>query len=110
MIYRVAVIGSVVVLAFSVFVNAHGALLSSTICWNLKGSGLSSVDKDAARVWSWSNPQFDYGIRAIASEGLQVAITRCPLEPQFLDSCPWPLDRVFAGQWANTAVVSKFES
>jgi hypothetical protein len=76
--YRVAVIGSVVLLALSTLVNAQGALLSSTICWNLKGSGLASVDNDPARVWSWSNPQFVYGIRAIGSEGLQAAITRCP--------------------------------
>jgi hypothetical protein len=76
--YRVCVVGAVVVLAFSVFVNAQGALLSSTICWNLKAHGIASVDKDPARVWSWSNPQVVYGVRAIASEGLQAAITRCP--------------------------------
>jgi hypothetical protein len=76
--YRFAVIGSVVVLAFSVFVNAQGALLSSTICWNLRGAGVASVDKDPARVWSWSSPQFVYGVRAIGSEGLRAAVTRCP--------------------------------
>ena len=77
-LYRVGVIGSVVVLVFSVFVNAQGALLSSTICWNLKAPGVASVDKDPARAWSWSNPQFVYGVRAIGSEGLRAAITRCP--------------------------------
>jgi hypothetical protein len=77
-IYRVGVIGLVVVLVFSVFVNAQGALLSSTICWNLKAPGVASVDEDPARAWSWSNPQFVYGVRAIGSEGLRAAITRCP--------------------------------
>jgi hypothetical protein len=77
-IYRVGVIGLVVVLVFSVFVNAQGALLSSTICWNLKAPGVESVDKDPARAWSWSNPQFVYGVRAIGSEGLRAAITQCP--------------------------------
>lgn len=76
--YRVAVIGTVVALAFSVFVNAQGAVLSSTICWNLKAPGAASVDKDPARAWSWGNPQFVYGVRAIGSEGLHAAITRCP--------------------------------
>jgi hypothetical protein len=76
--YRVAVVASVVVLAFSVLVNAQGGLLRSSICWNLRGSGSASVDKDPARVWSWGNPQFVYALRAIGSEGLQAAITRCP--------------------------------
>jgi hypothetical protein len=78
LVYRACVIASVVVLTFSVFVNAQGGLLSSTICWNLKGPGLASVDKDPARAWSWSNPQVVYGFRAIASEGFRAAITRCP--------------------------------
>jgi hypothetical protein len=78
LVYRVCVIAAVVVLAFSVFVNAQGGLLSSTICWNLRAPGLASVDNDPARAWSWSNPQVVYGYRAIASEGLRGAITRCP--------------------------------
>ena len=76
--YRVAVIASVIALAFSVVVNAQGGLLRSSICWNLRGSGSASVDKDPARAWSWGNPQFVYALRAIGSEGLQGAITRCP--------------------------------
>lgn len=77
-LYRVGVVATVVVLVCSVFVNAQGALLSSTICWNLKAPGVASVDEDPARAWSWSNPQFVYGVRAIGSEGLRAAITRCP--------------------------------
>jgi hypothetical protein len=75
--YRIAVIGAVVLLACSVLVNAQGGLLRSTICWNLKTQSVASVDSDPARVWSWSNPQFVYGLHAIRSEGLH-AINRCP--------------------------------
>jgi hypothetical protein len=78
LIYRVAVVVSVVLLAFSVLVNAQGGLLRSSICWNLKAPTVASVDNDPARVWSWSNPQFVYGLQAIRSEGLDAAITRCP--------------------------------
>jgi hypothetical protein len=78
LLYRVGVIASVLVLAFSVLVNAQGGLLRSSICWNLKAPTVASVDNDPARVWSWSNPQFVYGLQAIRSEGLDAAITRCP--------------------------------
>jgi hypothetical protein len=78
LMYRVGVIGSVVVLAFSVLVNAQGALLRSSICWNLRAPNVASVDNDPARVWSWSDPQFVYGLQAIGSEGLSAAITSCP--------------------------------
>ena len=78
LIYRVGVIGSVAALGFSVLVNAQGGLLISSICWNLKAPTFASVDKDPARVWSWGNPQFVYGLQSIGSEGLHAAITRCP--------------------------------
>jgi hypothetical protein len=78
LLYRVAVIGSVVALAFSVLVNAQGGLLRSSICWNLKTATVASVDDDPARVWSWSSPQVVFGLQAIRSEGLSAAITRCP--------------------------------
>jgi hypothetical protein len=77
-IYRVAVVVSVMLLGFSVLVNAQGGLLRSSICWNLRAPTVASVDKDPARVWSWSNPQFVYGLQAIRSDGLRAAITRCP--------------------------------
>jgi hypothetical protein len=77
-IYRVAIICSVVALAFSVLVNAQGGLLRSSICWNLKTPTVASVDTDPGRVWSWSNPQFVFGVQAIRSEGLRGAIASCP--------------------------------
>lgn len=78
LVYRIVVICSVVALAFSVLVNAQGALLRSSICWNLKTPTSASVDNDPARVWSWNDPQFVYGLEAIQSEGLHAAITSCP--------------------------------
>jgi hypothetical protein len=78
LMYRVGVVASVVVLAVSVLANAQGGLLRSSTCWNLKGPSFASVDKDPARTWSWTDPQVAYGLRAIGSEGLEAAITRCP--------------------------------
>ncbi len=75
--YRVAVVGSVALLACSVLVNAQGGLLRSTICWNLKTPTVASVDDDPGRVWSWSDPQVVYGLQAVRTEGLH-AIDRCP--------------------------------
>jgi hypothetical protein len=76
--YRVAVASSVILLACSILINAQGGLLRSTVCWNLKGPGMQSVDDDPGRAWSWSNAQFVYGLQAVRSEGLQAAISRCP--------------------------------
>lgn len=78
LIYRIAVICSVVALGFSVLVNAQGGVLRSSICWNLKTATVASVDNDPARVWSWSNPQVVFGLQAIRSEDLYAALTRCP--------------------------------
>jgi hypothetical protein len=77
-VYRIAVMCSVVALVFSVLVNAQGGVLRSSICWNLKSPTFASVDNDPARAWSWSDPQFVFGLQAIRSEGLSRAITSCP--------------------------------
>jgi hypothetical protein len=76
--YRIAVVGSVVLLTCSVLVNAQGAVLRSSICWNLKGHDVESVDQNPARVWSWNDPQVVYAFQAIQTEGLDAALTRCP--------------------------------
>jgi hypothetical protein len=76
--YRIGAIGSVVILAFSVLVNAQGGVLSSSICWNLSAHDVKSVDSDPARAWSWSDPQFVFGLGAIQTAGLHRAITGCP--------------------------------
>jgi len=76
--YRLAVLGTVVLVACSVLVNAQGAVLRSSICWNLKAAAVKSVDNDPNRVWSWSDPQPVYALQAIRTEGLDAALDRCP--------------------------------
>ena len=76
--YRIAVLGSVVLLACSVLVNAQGGVMRSSICWNLEAHDVASVDQSPARVWSWSDPQVVYAFGAIRTEGLDAALTRCP--------------------------------
>lgn len=78
LVYKIAVVGSVVALTFSVLVNAQGGLLRSSVCWNLATPTGASVDNDPARVWSPDDPQFVFGLEAIRTEGLSAAITRCP--------------------------------
>ena len=77
-IYHIAVLGSVVLLACSVLVNAQGGVMRSSICWNLKAHDVASVDQNPARVWSWNDPQVVYAFGAIRTEGLDAALTRCP--------------------------------
>jgi hypothetical protein len=76
--YRIVVGGAVLLLACSVLINAQGAVLRSSICWNLKAHGVESVDQNPARVWSWNDPQVVYAFGAIQTEGLDAALTRCP--------------------------------
>jgi hypothetical protein len=76
--YRIAVTGAVVLLAWSVLINAQGGVMRSSICWNLKAHDVESVDQNPARVWSWNDPQVVYAFQAIQSEGLDAALTRCP--------------------------------
>lgn len=71
-------LGSVVLLACSVLVNAQGGVLRSSICWNLEDHDVASVDQDPGRVWSWNDPQVVYALQAIRTEGLDAALTRCP--------------------------------
>ena len=76
--YRIAVLGSVVLLACSVLVNAQGGVMRSSICWNLKAHDVASVDQDPARVWSWNDPQVVYAFEAMRTRGFDAALTRCP--------------------------------
>jgi len=76
--YRIAVMDTVVLLARRVLVNAQGAVLRSSICWNLKAPDVESVDQNPARVWSWNDPQVVYALQAIRTEGLGAAVARCP--------------------------------
>jgi hypothetical protein len=77
-IARVALVATVVVCTWSLFVSAQGGLLRATDCWNAGGSR-TNVDADPARVWSWSDPQFVAGVRAVSSRGVHEALLgACP--------------------------------
>lgn len=75
--YRWAVGVTVVLVLCSVVVNAQGGLVRASTCWNGKPHTSKSVDNDPSRVWSWSDPQFDYGLRALGSIGAR-AVMHCP--------------------------------
>jgi hypothetical protein len=76
-LYRVSAVSVAFLLVASVVFNAEGGLLRSSTCWTGTTGTAQSVNTRPARVWSWSDAQFDFGLRAIGTEGLH-AITRCP--------------------------------
>jgi hypothetical protein len=51
-----------VAILWSFAVHAQGAVLRSSWCWNNEPT---DVDKNPAKVWSWSDPQFARGIRTL---------------------------------------------
>ena len=64
----------VLLIAWSVFVNASGALSRAGVCWN---SDPVSVDVQPARVWDLSDPQFLRPARALLSgESLHDVVLR----------------------------------
>jgi hypothetical protein len=75
--YRISAVIVAVLLLASVVFNAEGGLLRSSTCWTGTTGTAQSVNTRPARVWSWSDAQFDYGLRAIGTEGVH-AISRCP--------------------------------
>jgi len=70
---RVRVLAGLVTIcvAWSVFVNASGAVFRATNCWNLQPV---NVDLEPSRIWSWSDPQFLAGPRAVLRDGLVGAV------------------------------------
>lgn len=77
---RLVVAGLVVLLAWSVFVNASGALSRAGVCWN---SDPVSVDVEPQRVWDLSDPQFLRPTRAVfTGESLHdVVLAHCKANP-----------------------------
>ncbi|HWG74427.1 MAG TPA: hypothetical protein VG184_10280 [Acidimicrobiales bacterium] len=77
---------SIVALLWSFGVNAQGAILRSSWCWN---SEPTNVDTHPAKLWQWSDPQFARGIRTLiwgpnrSSELIRdgVDLIGCPTEP-----------------------------
>jgi hypothetical protein len=57
--YRLQLAVGVVLLAFSVFINARGATAYETSFWNDQPV---NIDRDAIRVWDWRYPQFLAGL------------------------------------------------
>ncbi|MGH9115243.1 MAG: hypothetical protein ACRDWW_05375 [Acidimicrobiales bacterium] len=75
-----------VALCWSFLVNAQGAILRSAWCWNNEPT---DVDAHPSKVWSWSDAQFDRGIRRLiwgpdrSSELIRDGVDEigCPSEP-----------------------------
>jgi hypothetical protein len=53
--HRLVAIGVTAIVAWGLVVNAHGALLRSTFCWNATPV---FIDDDPYRVWDLDDPQF----------------------------------------------------
>lgn len=78
--YRAGSVVTAALVLFSVVVNAQGGLLRASTCWNGTPNTPLSVDNKPSRAWSWADPQFDYGLRALGTNGLR-AVLHCPKSP-----------------------------
>jgi hypothetical protein len=73
---KMAVAGAGLAVISSVAVNAEGAYLRSSTCWNAEPV---SVDLRPSRVWDVHDPQVLAGFRSIAKSGLRTAMVgSCP--------------------------------
>ena len=64
-------------LAWGLVVNAQGAVLRSTTCWNAVPV---NIDHKPSRVWDWSDPQFLTGVRTLVDHGPRTALLGdCPV-------------------------------
>jgi hypothetical protein len=69
---RQLVVGGVAcLLAWSIAVNAFAATMRATNCWNVQPV---NVDQEPGRIWSWSDPQFLSGPRAVLDDGIVNAV------------------------------------
>ncbi|MGI9033792.1 MAG: hypothetical protein ACR2HY_08990 [Acidimicrobiales bacterium] len=60
-----------VAVVMSVAVNAEGAYLRSSTCWNARPV---NIDRKPSRVWDLRDPQILAGYRAVARDGLRTAM------------------------------------
>jgi len=68
--------GAALAIAVSIALNAEGAYLRSSTCWNAQPV---SIDLRPARVWDLHDPQALAGYRAIVTDGLRDAMLgACP--------------------------------
>ena len=73
---RTAVFALALAVGWGAIVNAEGALLRSTTCWNTTPV---DVDKKPRRVWDWNDPQFLSGFNRLVSDGPRAAVLgACP--------------------------------
>jgi hypothetical protein len=61
---RGVVLASTAIVLASVFINAQGALVRSTFCWNATPIFIEDAPE---RVWDWKDPQMFRGIRRLTS-------------------------------------------
>jgi hypothetical protein len=65
---------AIVLLAWSVLVNAQGGAMRSTLCWN----GEPNIDANTSRLWDFERSQMLSGLQAVADDGVVDAfLTRC---------------------------------
>lgn len=68
---KVAVGATGLAVLWSVAVNAEGAYLRSSTCWNAEPV---TIDLRPGRVWDWHDPQVLSGYRAVGREGVRAAM------------------------------------
>ena len=68
---KVAAAAAALAIAVSVAINAQGAYLRSSTCWNARPV---NIDLQPDRVWDLGDPQVLAGYRAVATEGLRDAM------------------------------------
>ena len=69
---------TVATLVWSVLVNAQGAYLKASNCWNVVPV---DINADPHRVWSWSDPQLVSGWRAFAESPSAAVSGKCDRLP-----------------------------
>ncbi len=73
---RIGAVGAALAIAVSIALNAQGAYLRSSTCWNAHPV---DIDRRPARVWDLQDPQALAGYRAIMTHGLRDAMLgACP--------------------------------
>jgi hypothetical protein len=71
---RLAPAAAIVLLAWSVLVNAQGGAMRSTLCWN----GEPNIDANTSRLWDFERSQMLSGLQAVVDDGVVDAfLTRC---------------------------------
>ncbi len=71
---RIAPVFATILLVWSVFVNAQGGVMRSTVCWNAE----PDINTHTSRLWDFGSSQMLSGVQAVDDDGIVDAIfTRC---------------------------------